>query len=105
LFSKFFKQNVSKVLYSTPNIIRVIKSRRIRWAGHVAHMGGRRGAYRFLMRKPEGSKHLEDPGVNGMIILNWIFKKWNGGMDWSNLVLYRDWCCALVKAIIKLRVP
>jgi hypothetical protein len=52
-------------LYSSPNIIRVIKSRRLRWAGHVARMGERRGAYRALLGKPEGSRPLEDPGVDG----------------------------------------
>ena len=40
-------------LYSSPNVIRVIKSRRMRWAGHVARMGERRGAYRVLVRKSE----------------------------------------------------
>jgi hypothetical protein len=47
-------------LYS-PNIIRVIKSRRLRWAGHVARMGERRGAYKALVGKPEGSRPLERP--------------------------------------------
>jgi hypothetical protein len=41
-------------VYSSPNIIRVIKSRRLRWAGHVARVGKRRGAYRALVGKPEG---------------------------------------------------
>jgi hypothetical protein len=41
-------------VYYSPNIIRVIKSRRLRWAGHVARMGERRGAYRVLVEKPEG---------------------------------------------------
>ena len=45
-------------LYSSPNIIRVIKSRLMRWAGHVARMGERRGTYRVLVRKPEGKIHL-----------------------------------------------
>jgi hypothetical protein len=45
-------------LYFTPNIIRVIKSRRMRWAGHVAYMGERRGVYRFLVGKPEGKRPL-----------------------------------------------
>jgi hypothetical protein len=40
-------------LYSSPNIIRVIKSRRLKWAGHVTRMGERRGAYRALVGKPE----------------------------------------------------
>jgi len=48
-------------LYSSPNIVRVIKSRRIRWAGHVARMGEERGAYRVLVRKPEGKRPLGRP--------------------------------------------
>jgi hypothetical protein len=60
-------------LYSSPNIIRVIKSRRLRWAGHVARMGKRRDAYRALVGKPEGRNHLEDPGIDRRIILKWIF--------------------------------
>ena len=48
-------------LYSSPNIIRVIKSRRLRWAGHVARMGERRGAYRVLVGKPEERRPLERP--------------------------------------------
>jgi hypothetical protein len=48
-------------LYSLPNIIPVIKSRRLRWAGHVARMGERRGAYRALVGRPEGRRPLERP--------------------------------------------
>ena len=48
-------------LYSSPNIIRMIKSRGMRWAGHVARIGDRRGAYRVLVRKPEGKKPLWRP--------------------------------------------
>jgi hypothetical protein len=48
-------------LYSSPNIIRVIKSRRLRWVGHVARMGERRGAYRALVGKPEGRRPLGRP--------------------------------------------
>jgi hypothetical protein len=44
--------------YCSPSIVRVIKSRRIRWVGHVACMGERRGVYRVLMRKPEGKRPL-----------------------------------------------
>jgi hypothetical protein len=48
-------------LYSSPNIIRVIKSRRMRWAGHVARMGEKRNAYRILVGKPEGKRPLGGP--------------------------------------------
>jgi hypothetical protein len=48
-------------LYSSPVVIWVIKSRTVRWAGHVAHMGERRGAYRALVGKPEGRKPLGRP--------------------------------------------
>jgi hypothetical protein len=48
-------------MYSSPNIIRIIKSRRMRWAGHVARMGEKRNAYRTLVGKPEGKRPLERP--------------------------------------------
>ena len=48
-------------LHSSPNIVRVIKSRRMRWAGHVARMGEERGAYRVLVGKPEGKRPLGRP--------------------------------------------
>ena len=48
-------------LYSSPNILRVIKLRRMRWAGHVARMGEDRGAYRVLVGKPEGERPLGRP--------------------------------------------
>ena len=48
-------------LYSLPNIVRVVKSRRIRWAGHVARMGQGRGVYRVLVGKPEGERPLGRP--------------------------------------------
>ena len=56
-------------LYSSPNIARVIKSRRMRWAGHVARMGEGRGVYRVLVGKPEGRNHWGDPGIDGRVIL------------------------------------
>ena len=68
-------------LYSSPNIVRVIKSRRMRWAGHVARVGEGRGVYRVLVGKPEGWRPPGgDPGVDGRIILGWIFGKWDVGV-------------------------
>jgi len=52
-------------LYSTPNTVRVIKSRRMRWAGHVARMGEERGVYRVLVGKPERRNQWGDLGVDG----------------------------------------
>ena len=48
-------------LYSSPNIVQVIKSRRMRWAGYVAHMGNESGMYRVLVGKPEGKRRLGRP--------------------------------------------
>jgi len=48
-------------MYFSPSVLRVMKSRRMRWAGHVARMGERRGVYRVLMGRPEGKKPLGRP--------------------------------------------
>jgi len=66
-------------LYSSPNIVRVIKSRRMRWAGQVERMGERRGGYRVWCGNVKGRDHLQNPGVD-MRILRWIFRKWEGAM-------------------------
>jgi len=49
--------------------------------------------------------HLEEPGVDGRIILRWIFRKWDGGMEWIDLAQDRDRWRALVNAVMNLRVP
>ena len=55
-------------LYCSPNIVRVIKSRRMRWAGHVARMGGRRGVYRVWWGNLKERDHLTDPDIDGRIM-------------------------------------
>jgi len=75
-------------LYCSPSIVWVIKSRRMRWMGHVACMGESRGVYRVLVGKTEGKNHLEDPGIEGRIILRWIFRKWDVGA-WTGLIWLR----------------
>ena len=64
-------------LYSSPNIVRVIKSRRMRWAGHVARMGEEREMYGVLVGKPEGKRPLGDLGVDGLITLGRISRSWD----------------------------
>jgi hypothetical protein len=49
--------------------------------------------------------HLEDPGIDGKIILSWIFRKWDGGMDWIDLAQDRDKWRSRVKAVMNFRVP
>jgi hypothetical protein len=58
--------------------------------GHVACVGGRRGAYRVFVGKPYGRNHFKDIHVDGRIILKLIFKKWDRGTDWIRLLQDRD---------------
>jgi hypothetical protein len=76
-------------LYSSPSIVQVIKSRRMRWSGHVTHMGENRGVYRVLVGNPGGKRPLGRPrcrwGEN--IKLDLVGSK---GMDWNNGAQVRD---------------
>jgi hypothetical protein len=65
-------------LYSSPNIIRMIKSRRRRWVGHVARMGAKRSAYWILVRKPKAERPLGRPTRSGWTILKWILQREDG---------------------------
>jgi hypothetical protein len=92
-------------LYSSPNIIRVIKSRIMSWAGHVACRGKREVHTVFWWGDLREGDHLGDPGADWRIILKWIFKKWGWGMDWIGLAQDRDRWRALVNAVMNLRIP
>ena len=93
-------------LHSSPNIVRVIKSRRMRWAGHVARMCEGRGVYRVLVGKPEGRRPLGRPR-----------RKWVDNIrmdlqevgcvyrDWIGLAQDRDRWRTLVSAVMNLPVP
>jgi hypothetical protein len=61
-------------LYASLNIVRAIKSRRMRGAGHVARVGEMRNAYNILVGEPEGKGQLGRPRHNGKIILEWILR-------------------------------
>jgi hypothetical protein len=69
----------------SPNIVRVIKSNIMRWAERVARSWEKGGAYRVLVLKPKGKKHLEDPCVSGSRILNGSLRSGLKGVDWIDL--------------------
>ena len=71
-------------LYSLPNIVRAIKSRRMRWAGHVAHMGEEWGCIGSCWGNRKEGDHWGDLGVDGWIILGWISRRWDVGI-WTGL--------------------
>jgi len=93
-------------LYSSPNTVLVIKSRRMRWAGHVARMGEERGAYRVLVGKPEGRRPLGRPRHRWMDNIRMDLQELGCGyMDWIGLTQDRDRWRTVVSAVMNLRVP
>jgi hypothetical protein len=95
-----------KDLYSLPNIVRVIKSRRMRWAGHVARLGEGRGAYRVLVGKPKGKRPLGRSRRRWEDNIRVDFQEVGFGcVDWTGLAQDRDRWRALVSAVRNLRVP
>jgi hypothetical protein len=98
-------QRIRSFIFYTPPQIRQIKSRRMRWAGHVARMGEERNVYRVLMGKPEGKRPLGKPRrrwEDGIRIdlreIGW------GSVDWIQLAQDRDRWRALVNTMMNLRV-
>jgi len=88
------------------SIVRVIKARRIRWAGHVVRMGDRRGVYMVLVGKPEGKRPLGRPRRRWEDNIKMDLQEVGcGDMDWMVLAQDRDRWRALVNVVMKLRVP
>jgi len=93
-------------LYSSPNIVRMIKSRRMRWASHVACMGLGRGVYKILVGKSEEKRPLGRPGRRWEDNINMDFQEMGcGDMDWIELAQDRGRWRKLVNAVMKFRVP
>ena len=93
-------------LYSLSNIVRVVKSRRMRWVGHVARMGEGRGVYRVLVGKPEGKRPLGRPRRRWDDNIKMDLQEVRGGCgDWMELAQVRDRWRALVSTVRNLRVP
>jgi len=93
-------------LYCSPNIVRVIKWRRMRWAGHVARMGEERAVYRVLVGKPEGKRPLGRPRRRWVDNMRMDLQGVGCGcMDWIGLAQDRDRWRTLVSAVMNLRVP
>jgi hypothetical protein len=93
-------------LYSSPSIIRIIKSRRMRWEGHVACTRAKRNVYRILVGKPEGKRPLgrprrrwEDNIKIDLRVIGW------GSTDWIDLAQDRDQWRAIVNTAMNLMVP
>jgi hypothetical protein len=94
------------VLYSSPNILRVIKSRRMRWAGHVARIGEEKGVYRVLVGELEGKRPLGRPRCRWVDNIRMDLQEVGCGyMDWIGLAQYRDRWRTVVSVVINLRVP
>jgi len=86
--------------------VRVVKSRRMRWAEHVARMGEDSGVHRVLVGSLRERGHWGDQDVDGRIILRWIFRKLEGGRgDWMELAQDMDRWRALVGTVRDFRVP
>jgi hypothetical protein len=93
-------------LYSLQSMVRMIKSRRLRWAGHVAQMGAKMNAYRILVGKPEGRRLLGRPRCRWVYNVKMDLREtgWDG-IDWIHLAQDRGRCRALVNTVMNLGVP
>jgi hypothetical protein len=93
-------------LYTSPSIIRIIKSRRMRWVGHIVRIGEKRTAYRLLVGKPEGKRPLGRRRRRCVDNIRMELGEvgW-GDVDWIGLAKDRNRWRALVNSVLNLRVP
>jgi hypothetical protein len=93
-------------LYSSANVIRMMKTKRMRWRGHVARMGEKKNACRILVGQPEGKRALGRPKRRWVDNIKIDLREigW-GGVDWIDLAQDRDQWRALVNTVMNLRVP
>jgi hypothetical protein len=93
-------------LYSLPNIIRMINSRRMKWAWHVARMGEKMNSYRIFVGKPKGKRPLGRPRRRTVDNIKRHLREtgWDS-VDWIDVVQSRDQWRALVNTVVNLRVP
>jgi hypothetical protein len=89
----------------SPNIILLIKSSIIWWAGHIERMGRGPVHREFWWGNLRERGHIEEPGVDGRIMVRSVFRKWVGGVDWIDLAQDRDRWRALVNAVMNIRFP
>ena len=92
-------------LYSLPNIVGVVKSGRMRWAGHVRRMGEGRGVHSVLVGKPEGKRTLGRPRSRWEDNITMVLWEVGGGGDWMELAQDRDRWRPLVNTVMNFRVP
>ena len=92
-------------LYSLPNIVRVVKSRRMKWAWHVARMGEGRCVHRVLVGKPEGKRPLGRPRRRWEDSIKIDLQEVGGGEAWMDLAQDRDRWRENVNTVMNLRVP
>jgi hypothetical protein len=92
-------------LYSLPSIIRIMKSRSMRWARHVARMGEKKNVYRLLVGKPQGNRPLGRPRHRWVDNIRMdLVEVGRGDVDWFDLAQDKDRWRALVNSVLNLQV-